>query len=257
MREDWESELHDAGEDPSLVPDMTLVVGIKTAESCILASDSKEVYESGIADGKARKLYQCGTNCVVGIAGQGEIAVNILKGCGFVGNDGEVNPRQRAEDIGNAFRAYTLGRRDIADWCTPWARVSDVNWLRGPDASALVSGVGCDGPALFTFDRKSGYACLDSGSYSVIGAKSEVARSILNAFLPKDATPSPELAKFLCSLSVVVTSQIWPHLVDDDIRMYEVFGAKVERVGIEPYRARAREIMSGLVESIRLATGQH
>lgn len=238
-------------------PDMTLVVGIKTAESCVLASDSKEAYESGIADGKARKIYECGTNCAVGIAGPGEVVVNILKGCRFVGYDGEVNPRQRAEDIANAFRAYALGRRDIADWRMDWPRASDVNWLRGPDMSALVAGVGCDGPALFVFDRKTGYSCSDSGSHSVIGARSDVARSILSSFLPKDEPPSPELAKFLCSLAIVVTSWIWPHLVDDDIHMYEVSRSNVDCVGIEPYRTRARGIMTELVESIRLATGQH
>ncbi len=224
---------------------MTLIVGIKTEKSCILASDSKQAYRSGVADSKAKKIYRCGKSCSVGIAGEGEVVVNVFEGCGFIG-EADINPRQRAEDIANAFRAYLLGKRDIGAWHADCSRVQRVDWRRGPDMSVLVAGVHDGEPVLIGFNRMSGYSSSSHKRSSAIGGKFELAQSILQAFLPVDEVPSPGVAKFLCSLCIVATSMVWPHYVDDDIQMYEIHETGVECVAAEPFKARAHEIALAL-----------
>lgn len=257
MEIDWSAPFYDDQNLPlsgsissSILYDkMTLIVGIKTKESCILASDSKQVHSGGVADSKAKKIYRCGKSCAVGIAGEGGVVVNVLEGCGYIGVP-DIDPRQLAEDIANAFRAYLLGKRDIKDWRLDCPRVQRVDWNRGPDMSAIVAGFYGGKPVLIGFNRRSGYSCSSCGQFSAIGARFELAQSILQTFLPVDEVPAPELAKFLCSLCIVATSKVWPHFIDDDIQMYEISETGVACVTAEPFKVRAHGIVSTLHDLI-------
>ena len=93
-----------ASSSATLLP-MTLIVGIAARDAALLVGDVKGALPSGQEFTDVQKLYKCGKRVAVGTAGKGDIARAVLEGAGFIDNDDDISPYERAKQVGAAFRA--------------------------------------------------------------------------------------------------------------------------------------------------------
>jgi hypothetical protein len=237
---------------------MTLALGFMTKDLAVLITDSRGVGPNGSGADGVPKIIKCARNCAVAIAGDGEVAVNILGGMGFLDSDEECDPLTRAEEIANGFRAYVLGEPDPAKWRTGrYERAALVgrNWVHGaPSLECIVAGHSARGSYVSTLIQEQGFAVHPPLRGTACAGQITIAFWILQKFIPSEFwTVSPEFSTLVGTLAILLTSEAQPWYVNFDpaICWIDASGVRMlKRESVSAYKDTALEIRQALGSAI-------
>lgn len=163
---DLPSDFTDIISDPSLAPNMTVIIGLAAKDGCVLIGDRLAIdWANTTQQENVQKLFPIGKNVAIGLANEGEKTRHFLDSCHYINAPECFEPRHRANQVANVLRKAFLGKTLSPGW---WEEEEDriqhlgKQWNKSPRMGAIVAGFDKNGPALMSMDQNAAFVAQNA-----------------------------------------------------------------------------------------------
>jgi hypothetical protein len=245
---------------PTLIPGMTLVIGLPGKDCCVVVADTQALISDRTTRDGEEKIRQIGGNCVVGLSDDADVSLRILKQTGWFQRQEQVDALIEAESLARAFRLHRLGDTTIPSWWMqpcPQESALGKHWGESPCLGAMVVGFSGKRPVVVSIDQKAAHAC-HVPDYPVPIGITYWAHAILNDHFPRDSRLRTEADLIYLGVLCLAATSKFTRLVNNDPRVVVVREGRVETLdddAMRPYAERAEKTLQDWGSAITTQLG--